>query len=95
MWPGYGQNMRALKWIVERTNSKIEAEESPLGWIPYYNDIDWRGLDYSQEQWDQLMRYDPKIAKLQTLQHEEFFLKLADRVPHELSDERELLVSRL
>ena len=95
MWPGYGQNMRVLKWIVERTNSKIEAEESPLGWIPYYNDIDWRGLDYSQEQWDQLMRYDPKIAKLQTLQHEEFFLKLADRVPHELSDERELLVSRL
>ncbi len=95
MWPGYGQNMRVLKWIVERTNSKIEAEESPLGWIPYYNDIDWRGLDYSQEQWDQLMRYDPKIAKLQTLQHEEFFLKLADRVPHELNDERELLVSRL
>ncbi len=95
MWPGYGQNMRVLKWIVERTNDKIEAEESPLGWIPYYNDIDWRGLDYSQEQWVQLMRFDPKIAKLQTLQHEEFFLKLADRVPHELSDERELLVSRL
>ncbi len=95
MWPGYGQNMRVLKWIVERTNGKIEAEESPLGWIPYYNDIDWRGLDYSQEQWDHLMRFDPKIAKLQTLQHEEFFLKLADRVPHELSDERELLVSRL
>ena len=95
MWPGYGQNMRVLKWIVERTNGKIEAEESPLGWIPYYNDIDWRGLDYSEEQWEQLMRFDPKMAKLQTLQHEEFFLKLADRVPHELSDERELLVSRL
>jgi len=95
MWPGYGQNMRVLKWIVERTNGKIEAEESPLGWIPYYNDIDWRGLNYSQEQWDQLMRFDPKIAKLQTLQHEEFFLKLADRLPQELSDERERLVSRL
>ncbi len=95
MWPGYGQNMRVLKWIVERTNDKIEAEESPLGWIPYYNDIDWRGLDYSEEQWDQLMQFDPKIAKMQSLQHEEFFLKLADRVPHELSDERELLVSRL
>ncbi len=95
MWPGYGQNMRVLKWIVERTNDKIEAEESPLGWIPYYNDIDWRGLDYSEEQWDQLMHFDPKIAKMQSLQHEEFFLKLADRVPHEFSDERELLVSRL
>lgn len=95
MWPGYGQNMRVLKWIVERTNGKIEAEESPLGWIPYYNDIDWRGLNYSKEQWDQLMRFDPKIAKQQTLQHEEFFLKLADRVPQELSDEGELLVSRL
>jgi len=95
MWPGYGQNMRVLKWIVERTNGKIEAEESPLGWVPYYNDIDWRGLDYNKEQWDRLMGFDRQVAKMQTLQHEEFFLKLADRVPHELSDERELLVSRL
>lgn len=95
MWPGYGHNMRVLKWIVERTNGKVVAKESPLGWIPYYDDIDWRGLDYSEEQWDQLMSFDRQVAKMQTLKHEELFLKLFDRLPHELSYERKLLVSRL
>ena len=95
MWPGYGQNMRVLKWIVERAKGKVGAQESPLGWIPRYEDIDWRGLDYSQEQWNQLMGFDRGKAKMQTLQHEELFLKLFARLPHEMSYERELLVSRL
>ncbi len=95
MWPGYGQNMRVLKWIVERANGRVEAKESPLGWIPRYEDIDWRGLAYSREQWDQLMSFDRGKAKMQTLQHEALFLKLFDRLPHEMSYERELLVSRL
>lgn len=95
MWPGYGQNMRVLKWIIERIKGKVVAKESPLGWIPQYSDIDWRGLAFSEEQWEQLMSFNLGTAKMQTLQHESLFLKLFDRLPHELSNERELLVSRL
>ena len=95
MWPGYGQNMRVLKWIVERTNGKVVAKEEALGWIPYFNDIDWTGLEFDEEQWDKLMSFNPENAKAQILENEKFFLKLLDRLPNEINYERKLLVKRL
>lgn len=95
MWPGFGQNMRVLKWIVDRANGNAFAKESPIGWMPRYEDIDWRGLDYPKEKWDELMKVDRERFKMQTLQHEELFLQLFDHLPKELIFERELLISRL
>jgi len=95
IWPGFGDNMRVLKWIVDRTRGRATAQETPLGWIPRYEDIDLTGLDFSREKWDELMDIDRDIWKQKTLQHEELFLKLHEHLPKEMLLERELLVCRL
>ncbi len=95
MWPGFGQNMRVLRWIVERSRGQAFARETPLGWMPRYQDIDWRGLDFTKEQWDAVMGFDRMKMRDQTLQHEELFLTLFDHLPKELIFERELLIARL
>lgn len=95
LWPGYGQNMRVLRWIVERSRGNASAKETPLGWVPRYEDIDWRGLNYSKKQWDELMHLDRESLKMLTLQHEQLFLKLFDHLPKEMIFERELLICRL
>ena len=95
MWDGFSQNMRVLKWIVERARGRAFAKESPLGWMPRYEDIDWRGLKFTKEQWKALMSYDRDKLKMETLQHEALFLKLSSHLPKELIFERELLVCRL
>lgn len=94
LWPGFGENMRVLRWIVDRVNGKGHASETALGWMPRYEDIDWRGLDFSEEEWDELMRVDRETLKAQTLGHEELFLKLWDHMPKELLWQRDLLISR-
>ncbi len=71
------------------------ASESPIGWIPGYEDIDWRGLDFSKENWDNLMSIDNKSFKQQVLEHEELFNQLSTHLPAELSETRELLLKRL
>jgi phosphoenolpyruvate carboxykinase (GTP) len=95
LWPGYGQNMRVLRWIVERANVRAFAKESAIGWLPRYQDLDWRGLDFSKEQWDELMAMDRERTKTLTLAHEELFIRLFDHLPKEMIFERELLLSRL
>ncbi|MDR1192115.1 MAG: phosphoenolpyruvate carboxykinase (GTP) [Verrucomicrobiales bacterium] len=95
LWPGYGENMRVLQWIVGRSNDTAAAVESPLGWVPRYEDFDWTGLPYTQEQWHQVMEINRENWKQLTLQHEALFLKLYPRLPKELINEREQLISRL
>lgn len=94
LWPGFGDNMRVLKWIVERVNGCGHARETQLGWMPRYEDLDWGGLDFSRERWDELMRIDAETLLTQTLGHEELFLKLWDHMPKELLWQRDLLISR-
>ncbi len=95
LWPGFGENMRILKWIVERARFGGKARETPIGWMPRYEDIDWTGLRFPRAAWDELMRIDREAWRPQTLQHEELFLKLSDHLPRELIFEREMLVCRL
>lgn len=95
MWPGFGDNMRVLKWIIGRVRGKAAAVESPLGWMPKYDDLDWRGLDFPREQFDQLMTVDRELWKQEVLSHEELFGKLYDKLPKEFLYMRELLLSSL
>lgn len=95
LWPGFGENMRILKWIVERTSGRGRAHEDSLGWIPKKQDLDWSGLQFSDEHWEELMKIDKEKLRMQTLKHEELFLQLSEFLPKEMLFERELLVSRL
>jgi len=95
LWPGYGENMRILKWVVERSRGKSMGVETPLGWMPRYDDMDWRGLDFTREQFEQVMSLDRDIWLKEIAMHDDLFFKLYDRLPKEMTFMRELLVSNL
>ncbi|HEY1766543.1 MAG TPA: phosphoenolpyruvate carboxykinase (GTP) [Terracidiphilus sp.] len=95
MWPGFGENIRILKWIVDRVRGRAQGKETPIGWTPYYKDIDWTGLDFSEEQFDRLQTVDRALWRTEVMGHEELFLDLHDHLPPEMIYERELLICRL
>jgi len=95
IWPGFSENMRVLKWIVDRARGRALAMETPIGWMPQYDDIEWKGLDFSQEQFEELQAFDRAAWREEVLGHEELFLTLHDRLPPETVYERELLICRI
>ncbi|HUN22497.1 MAG TPA: phosphoenolpyruvate carboxykinase (GTP) [Anaerolineales bacterium] len=95
MWPGFGQNMRVLKWIVERCRGRSIGSEGPIGWMPHYEDLDWRGLNFSEQEFHALMSVDRDEWNRELLMHEELFTKLYDRLPKELRYVRDLTLSSL
>jgi len=95
LWPGFGDNMRVLKWIVDRVNGHGFAVESPLGWMPRHDDIDWTGLDYPSETFHELMVVGRDAGNAEADAHGELFDRFLDRLPKEFIFERELLRSRL
>ncbi len=95
IWPGFGENMRVLKWIIDRIHNKAAAVEGPLGSVPAYEDIEWGGLDFSKELYEQITSIDKKVWMEEVLSHEELFMKLADKMPSEMQLLRQLVVSNL
>jgi phosphoenolpyruvate carboxykinase (GTP) len=96
MWPGFGENMRVLRWIVERANGSALGHETELGWVPRYEDLDWRGLEsFSKERFESVMNIDTALWKRELLSHEELFVELYDRLPTELLSVRNLILSGL
>jgi len=95
LWPGFGENIRVLKWIVDRANNHGKAVESPIGWMPRYEDICWDGLEFSEEKWAELMSVERDAWMSEILSHEELFMKLYDRLPKELIFIKELMISSL
>ena len=95
IWPGFSQNIRILRWIVDRVHGRAMARETPIGWTPYYNDIEWNGLDFPRLRFDQLQEVDGAAWKREVMEHEELFIALHDHLPPEMVYERELLICRL
>ena len=96
LWPGFGENMRVLKWIVDRCNGRANAVETPLGWVPYAKDFDLTGLpNYSPEKFDRVQTINYDDWRRELLQQDELFMKIYSHLPKELIFQRELLVARL
>ncbi len=96
IWPGFSENMRVLKWIVDRAHGRALGRETPIGWVPRYSDIEWKGLEgFSQEKFDDLQAFDRPAWRSEVMAHEELFLMLHDHLPPEMVYERELLICRM
>ncbi|MBI3147884.1 MAG: phosphoenolpyruvate carboxykinase (GTP) [Betaproteobacteria bacterium] len=95
-WPGFGQNMRVLKWVVDRCQGRAKATETALGWQPEYHEIEWRGLEnFSHGQFWSIMSVDAQAWERELKSHDEFFAKIGDRLPKAIRLQRELLGLRL
>ena len=95
LWPGFSENMRVLRWIVERVHGHAHGRETPIGWVPRYDDLDWHGLDFPREAFDDLMHVDRTAWRQEVMAHEGLFIELHDHLPPEMIYERELLICRL
>jgi len=95
MWPGFGDNMRVLRWVVDRVHGRGMGVESPIGWIPKYEDLDWNGIDFPKDKFLKLMSIDRELWKQEIASHEDLFMKLYDKLPKEFTWMRELITSSL
>jgi phosphoenolpyruvate carboxykinase (GTP) len=83
LWPGYGENMRVLKWIVDWVHGRSHAQETPLGFMPAMTDLDWQGLELGEQRFNDLMRMSPEEWMCEIDLRSEFFEKFGGRIPHE------------
>ena len=87
-WPGFGDNARILKWIIDRCEGRVSGTESVLGWMPNYEDIDWSGVDFSKEEFANVTSLD-KQAWLSELEGvKEWFDKMGAKLPAKLESIR-------
>jgi phosphoenolpyruvate carboxykinase (GTP) len=96
VWPGFGDNMRVMKWIIDRCRGRVGATETPLGWMPKLEDIDLTGLkNFTIKDLAWLQEIDHEDWKKEATAQDELFVQLYDRLPKDLLFERQLLISRL
>lgn len=95
LWPGFGDNMRVLLWILDRCEGKADAVESPIGLLPTTDDIDTTGLSISKEQLADLLSVDKKVWMEDVENQEQYFAQFGDRLPKEIKEELEALKNNL
>jgi len=95
VWPGYGENMRVLKWMLERVEGRAEGVENLFGITPSYDALNWEGLDFTPEQYRQVTSIDRDAWKTELGLHAELFERLAYHLPPELAQTKSRIESRL
>ena len=97
LWPGFGENMRVLQWMVERCRHGAHALETSIGWLPEYDDINMKGLEnqVTREKFNEAMKIDTAEWHRELLMQDELFIKLYSQLPKEIIFQRELLIARL
>ena len=95
-WPGFGENMRVLQWIVDRIQGRApKPVESPFGLMPQYQDLNWTGLPFTQDRFAKIMAVDAGEAKREAMDQQELFDRFGSRLPSEMEEERQNLLSRI
>jgi phosphoenolpyruvate carboxykinase (GTP) len=95
IWPGFGENMRVLEWVVDRVNGHGHAEETPIGMMPSYEDLTWTGLDFSPASFSDIMTVDPVAAMQEADAQKALFDDFGDRLPAALESQRQDQKARL
>src|SRR5438552_9651207 len=95
VWPGFGQNMRVLQWIVERCEGRAAGVETPLGVAPRYHDLNWQGLDFTPAKFNQVMQIDRSTWNKELSSHDQLFQKIGKKLPEALRTQRESLDRKL
>ncbi|MBK6570080.1 phosphoenolpyruvate carboxykinase (GTP) [Candidatus Aalborgicola defluviihabitans] len=95
VWPGYGDNMRVLKWMIDRLEGTAKGSENGFGISPTYSEINWTGLDFSQAQFDSVTSLDKDAWKAEFALHNDLFTQLAYHLPKELVETKAQLEQRL
>jgi len=95
-WPGFGENMRVLEWIIGRCHGQKDGREKSIGWVPRFEDMNLEGIEgMTRERFDKMMKIDPEEWRKELVLQNELFLKLYHELPKEMVYQRELLVARL
>ena len=95
VWPGFGENMRVLKWMIDRLEGQADGQETMFGIAPTYDEITWTGLDFSPAQFTTVTAINPAAWREELKLHDEHFAKLATRLPQELLATRADIEARL
>ena len=95
IWPGFGDNMRALEWIVDRVHGHADGVESPYGIVPRYADLNWAGLDFSKAKYDAIVKVDREKGLAEAEEQIHHFEQFGDKLPKEMELERRLFAARL
>ena len=95
VWPGYGENMRVLAWMIDRIEGKAAGVDQPFGVSPTYGEINWTGLNFSEQQFNTVTSFDKAAWTDELKLHDELFTKLAYHLPKELSETKDRLAKRI
>jgi phosphoenolpyruvate carboxykinase (GTP) len=95
LWPGFGDNSRAIKWMCDRVDGKAEGRKTPIGYLPNGSDLELRGLNVAPENINELLRVDVEAWKLEIPKMEKFFAQFGDRLPKRMHNQFDELRKRL
>ena len=95
VWPGFGENMRVMQWIVGRVNGKADAVESPFGFMPRHQDLNWKGLDFGADTFASIMDIDTAAGRAEAEAQKELFDSFDGALPDEMETQRQALIRRL
>jgi phosphoenolpyruvate carboxykinase (GTP) len=95
VWPGYGDNMRVLKWMLDRLEGAAAGEDHAFGISPAYDEMNWTGLDFSRQQFAAVTEMDRSDWVRELELHDELFARLSPRVPPELLETRAVIHRRI